>query len=150
MSYFSPIIQALMTMLWLGTTQTSAPNLSGLYTSQSEIVIGLNETTGSSVLVDLKLNLTDTQGQLTGYLTVQAQNSIFPLTLTATGHYQAQAIHLKLMVGFCLESPSIKVNLVLAPDGAIEFSQTTEIITCNFSQIRLVLPHRVRLISRSK
>ncbi len=148
---YSLVIQSLMALLWIGATQIPVPsNMSGLYTSQTEIIIGLDQTVGSSVVVDLKLDLTDTDQKLTGYLTVQVPNLILPLTLSAIGEYQAQTMHLKLLVGFCLESPSIKLDLTLADDGAIEFAQTTVVVTCNFSPIRLVLPRQVRLVSRSK
>jgi hypothetical protein len=127
---------------------SAAPvKIGGIYTADSEIT---TKTDGStkvtpSMLLALKLEFTELNGILKGNLTATTRNLFIPLTFTFAfnGKLSNALMHIKVNVGICLEYPTMTLDATVNPDGIIEISKSTQVVRCNFEDVRISLLRRV-------
>jgi hypothetical protein len=127
----------------------AVPNgLSGRYATDSELAISPEFGTGTPQVfpLELRLNLTDTNKSIKGALVASTKNMPISFSFALTGERHDPMLRIKLEVGLCLEAPIVTVEAMLRIDGSIEVPATSQIISCNFGRIRLVLPRTTRFV----
>lgn len=92
------------------------------------------------------MNLTDANKSLKGGLVASTKNMPISFSFTLTGERHDTVLRIKLEVGLCLEAPSVTVEAALQTDGSIEVPATSQVISCNFGRLRLVLPRSTRFV----
>ena len=123
----------------IGATPKS---LSGRYVTDSELVIAPEFGTGTPQVfpLELRMNLRDANKSIQGGLVATTKNLPISFSFALTGERRDPMVRIKLEVGMCLEVPSVTVEAALRSDGSIEVPATSQVISCNFGRMRLVLP----------
>jgi hypothetical protein len=127
----------------------AVPNsLNGNYAADSELAISPEFGTGrpQAFPLGLRLNLTDAKKSLKGALVASTKNMPISFSFALTGERHDPMLRIKLEVGLCLEAPTVTVEATLRIDGSIEVPATSQVISCNFGRLRLVLPHPTRFM----
>jgi hypothetical protein len=122
--------------------------LSGRYVTDSELVISAEFGSGTPQVfpLELRMNLFDANKALKGGLVANSKNVPISFSFALTGERHDPMVRLKLEVGICLELPSVMIEDTLQIDGSIEMPVSSQVISCNFGRMRLVLPRATRFM----
>jgi hypothetical protein len=122
--------------------------LSGRYVTDSELVISAEFGSGTPQVfpLELRMNLFDANKALKGGLVANSKNVPISFSFALTGERHDPMVRLKLEVGICLELPSVMIEATLQIDGSIEMPVSSQVISCNFGRMRLVLPRATRFM----
>lgn len=143
------VVSTTLICVWGAFGIYAVPNsLSGLYVTDSELVIAPEFGTGTPQVfaLELRMNLIDANKSLKGGLVASTRNMPIAFSFALTGERRDPMLRLKLEVGICLEFPSVTVDATLRSDGSIEVPATSQVISCNFGRMRLALPHSTRFV----
>ncbi len=125
-------------------------SLSGIYTAQTLITATSNtdqfNPKPAALPLELKLELTDDGGLLSGDLRVKTNQAVFEPSFPIQGIRNNQQLKLKLRMLLCLEQPLIDIPARVTKDNAIEIPKLKLEISCNLSSLTVALPNSVRLI----
>jgi hypothetical protein len=135
--------------VWVLFGICAAPSsLSGQYLTNSELVVSPEFGTGTPQVfaLGLRLNLTDANKSLKGGLVASTKNMPISFSFALTGERRDPILRIKLEVGLCLEAPTVTVEAALRTDGSIEVPATSQVISCNFGRLRLILPRSTRFV----
>ena len=143
-------ILVLSVIFWLqpaDSSGTAAVNLTGTYTAKATVIVESEDGSGtpSTLALEIKMNLVDTGAVLNGDLTFRGQNWLVWVSFPVSGTYKVNAAKLRLKVNMCLESPTVSVNTLVLPDGSLSVASGSILLTCNFGQVRMIVPDNVRL-----